>query len=125
MAKRLFLVIAPLAVLTFVYLHFEYFPGHVGPALETAQADVNQWAQKVSRQSNCDLRVTKVHPADDAGVAIAEVNVRYLYYEADGVGQRYVGPAEVGFVRAGRFLRPSWSIKKITLLDQQKTLVLN
>jgi hypothetical protein len=125
MGKRLFLIIAPLAVLTFVYLHFEYFPGRVGPDLETAQADVNEWAQKVSRQSNCSLRVTKVHPADDAGIAVAEVDVRYLYYEDRGIAQRYVGRAEVGFVRTGRFLRPSWNIRKVTLLDEQKTLVLN
>ena len=122
MSKRILLVLAPFAVVTFVYLHFEYFPAHGGPDLKTAQSDVNRWAQEVSRQSNCDLRVKKVRAVDDEGMAIAEVEVRYLYYEADGLAQRYAGPAEVAFVRAGRMFRPSWNIANVKLLDKQQTL---
>jgi hypothetical protein len=125
MSKRLLLVLAPVALFAFVYLHFEYFPSRVGPSLGTAQTELDEWAEKMSAGSTYDAQVKKVRVSDATGVAVADVDFRYLYYEAQGVSQRYTGRGEVAFVRVGKIFRPAWSISKVTLVDNQQTIVMN
>lgn len=122
MSKRLIGLVAAMAAISFVYLHFEFFPGRVGPNRETAQAEIRVWAQKVSGQSFSDLTVKRIHARNELGISVADVEFRQFYYEAKGLGQRYTGEGKVEFVREGGLLRPHWAISQVRLVDNGQAL---
>ena len=125
MSKRLLLILAPIALLAFAYLHFEYFPSRVGPTPKAAQTEIDEWAQTMSGGATYYAQVKKVHVSDSSGVAVADVAFSHLYYQAQGVSQRYTGRGEVDFVRVGKIFRPAWAISKVKLVDNEQTFVMN
>lgn len=124
MSKTLLLIIGSVVILGFVYMHFEWFPGHTGPDRASAQVEIRQWAEQVSGVSNPDVRITHVSVPDGSGVAGVDVAFHNFYYEAGGSGQRYSGKGRVDFVRVGPMFRPRWTISRVTLLDKERPQVL-
>lgn len=121
MSKRLIVPVCAVAALSFVYLHFEFFPGRVGPDRVAAQAEIQQWAQDVSGQS-FDVSVGRVYARNPSGVSVVDVEFRNFYYEANGLGQRYTGRGQVEFVRVGPMFRPAWTISQVKLVDSGQAL---
>lgn len=122
MSKRLVVLIAAIVAFSFVYLHFEFFPGRIGPDDEMARAEVKQWARQASGQSYADVSVVRVNARNPSGVSVVDVEFRNFYYEANGLGQRYTGRGQVEFVRVGGMFRPAWTISQVRLVDAQQAL---
>jgi len=118
MSKPLIAIIGAAVIIGFVYMHFEWFPGHSGPDQASARAQIAGWAEQVSGQGNPDVRVARISVPDDAGVATVEVAFHNFYYELEGSGQRYSGQGRVDFVRVGPMFRPRWVMTKVSLLDR-------
>jgi hypothetical protein len=120
MSRRLVGLVVAIAAFSFVYLHFEFFPSRVGPDPETARTEIQQWVLKAGGQTFSDLSVKRIHARNEAGISVADVEFRQLYYEANGLGQRYTGEGKVEFVRMGRLFRPAWTIARVRLVDKDR-----